>query len=258
MTSAVERRRVTVRGVVQGVGFRPFVAGLAAELRLAGHCGNDDTGVFVEIEGVTSTLDEFERRLRAEAPPLADVLDLTSVPRTPRGDRDFRIVDSRRTPGLRTLIPPDVATCEDCLRELNDPADRRYRHPFVNCTHCGPRYTVITDLPYDRPATTMAAFPMCPRCAREYADPADRRYHAQPICCPDCGPRIHTERGGDRIDGDDAVLAAVQRALAAGQLVAVKGLGGYHLMCDATDPDAVRRLRERKRRPDKPFAVMAP
>ncbi|WP_238072021.1 carbamoyltransferase HypF, partial [Rhodococcus zopfii] len=258
MTSAVERRRVTVRGVVQGVGFRPFVAGLAGELRLAGLCGNDDAGVFVEIEGATAVLDEFVRRLRDDAPPLAEVLGLTSVPRTPLGDRDFRIVNSRRTPGLRTLIPPDVATCVDCLRELNDPADRRYRHPFVNCTHCGPRYTVITDLPYDRPATTMAAFPMCPRCAREYADPVDRRYHAQPICCPDCGPRIHAERGADRVDGDDEVLAAVQRALAAGQIVAVKGLGGYHLVCDATDPGAVRRLRERKRRPDKPFALMAP
>ncbi|MFD6672902.1 carbamoyltransferase HypF [Rhodococcus zopfii] len=258
MTSAVERRRVTVRGVVQGVGFRPFVAGLAGELRLAGLCGNDDAGVFVEIEGATAVLDEFVRRLRDDAPPLAEVLGLTSVPRTPLGDRDFRIVNSRRTPGLRTLIPPDVATCADCLRELNDPADRRYRHPFVNCTHCGPRYTVITDLPYDRPATTMAAFPMCPRCAREYADPVDRRYHAQPICCPDCGPRIHAERGADRVDGDDEVLAAVQRALAAGQIVAVKGLGGYHLVCDATDPGAVRRLRERKRRPDKPFALMAP
>ncbi|MGV9744422.1 carbamoyltransferase HypF [Rhodococcus zopfii] len=258
MTSAAERRRVTVRGVVQGVGFRPFVAGLAGELRLAGLCGNDDAGVFVEIEGATAVLDEFVRRLRDDAPPLAEVLGLTSVPRTPLGDRDFRIVNSRRTPGLRTLIPPDVATCADCLRELNDPADRRYRHPFVNCTHCGPRYTVITDLPYDRPATTMAAFPMCPRCAREYADPVDRRYHAQPICCPDCGPRIHAERGADRVDGDDEVLAAVQRALAAGQIVAVKGLGGYHLVCDATDPGAVRRLRERKRRPDKPFALMAP
>ncbi|WP_082899733.1 carbamoyltransferase HypF [Rhodococcus phenolicus] len=258
MTGAVERRHLTVRGVVQGVGFRPFAAALAGELRLAGHCGNDDSGVFVEIEGAAGALDEFARRLRDDAPPLAEVLDVSSVPCLALGERDFRIVDSRRTPGLRTLIPPDVATCADCLRELNDPADRRYRHPFVNCTHCGPRYTVITDLPYDRPATTMATFPMCPRCAREYADPADRRYHAQPICCPDCGPRIRAEHGGDRIDGDDAVLAAIQDALAAGRIVAVKGLGGYHLMCDATDPRAVGRLRERKRRPDKPFALMAP
>ncbi len=254
----VERRRMNVHGVVQGVGFRPFVAGLARELGLGGYCGNDEAGVFLEIEGPVEDLDRFARRLRSDAPPLAVLTDVSAVALPPADEHDFRIVESRRTASARTLVPPDVATCDDCLRELQDPADRRYRHPFVNCTHCGPRYTVITDLPYDRPATTMARFPMCPACAREYADPTDRRFHAQPICCPDCGPRIFAERDGIRIDGDANVLIAVQSALAAGAIVAVKGLGGFHLVCDATDPDAVARLRERKRRPAKPFALMAP
>lgn len=255
--SGLERQRITVRGVVQGVGFRPFVARLADELNLRGHCGNDDVSVFVEAEGTSGALAEFTRRLREDAPPMSVILDLAVEPTPPRGDRSFRIVDSRQTNGARTLIPPDVATCPDCLRELADPADRRYRHPFINCTNCGPRFTVITDLPYDRPATTMAAFPMCPRCRSEYRDPMDRRYHAQPISCRGCGPRIFAEAGGDRVDGDDEVLYRVQRALADGAIVAVKGLGGFHLVCDATDAAAVRRLRERKRRPSKPFAVMA-
>lgn len=255
--TAAVRHRVTVRSVVQGVGFRPFVVRLAHELGLAGFCGNDEVSVFVEAEGAPDALVEFERRIAREAPPLAVVVDVTVAPAAPRGDDEFRIVDSLHGPGARTLVPPDVGMCTDCARELADPADRRYRHPFVNCTNCGPRYTVITDLPYDRPSTTMARFPMCERCAREYADPGDRRYHAQPICCPDCGPRIFAEAGGRRIDGDDRVLARVQREIAAGGIVAVKGIGGFHLVCDATDPGAVSRLRARKQRPAKPFAVMA-
>ncbi|MCL2535136.1 MAG: carbamoyltransferase HypF [Nocardiaceae bacterium] len=252
-----ERHRVTVRGVVQGVGYRPFVARLAERLGLTGHCGNDEVCVFIEAEGRPDALAEFAIALRRDAPPLAVVVDVTVESSEPRGDTAFRIVPSLHTPGARTLVPPDVGICADCAREMSDPDDRRYRHPFVNCTNCGPRFTVITDLPYDRPATTMARFPMCERCAREYADPADRRYHAQPTCCPDCGPRIFAEADGRRIDGDDAVLARVHRAIAAGGIVAVKGIGGFHLVCDATDPDAVGRLRARKRRPAKPFAVMA-
>ncbi len=255
--ATLQRRRVTVRGVVQGVGFRPFVARLAEQLGLTGHCGNDEVSVFIEVEGRPEALAEFVIGLRRDAPPLAVVVDVTVEPSRPRGDDTFRIVPSVHTAGARTLVPPDVGICDDCARELADPADRRYRHPFVNCTNCGPRFTVVTDLPYDRPATTMARFPMCPRCAREYADPTDRRYHAQPICCRDCGPRIHAEADGARIDGDDAVLARVQLEIARGGIVAIKGIGGFHLACDATDPDAVRRLRERKQRPAKPFAVMA-
>jgi len=256
---AVERHRLTVRGVVQGVGFRPFVARLAGELGLAGHCGNDEVSVFVEVQGPPRVLTEFAERVRRDAPPLAVVLDVTveHVSEPVVGASGFRIVPSVRTRGARTLVPPDVGICADCAREMADPTDRRYRHPFVNCTNCGPRYTVITDLPYDRPYTTMASFPMCARCAREYEDPADRRYHAQPICCPDCGPRIFAEQGGARIDGDDDVLGIAQQAIAEGGIVAVKGIGGFHLVCDATNPAAVQLLRERKARPAKPFAVMA-
>ncbi|MCA1005183.1 carbamoyltransferase HypF [Rhodococcus hoagii] len=256
---AEERHRLTVRGVVQGVGFRPFVARLAGELGLTGHCGNDEVSVFVEVQGRSRVLAEFAERVRRDAPPLAVVLDVIveQLSGPVDGPPGFRIVPSVHTPGARTLVPPDVGICADCAREMADPADRRYRHPFVNCTNCGPRYTVITDLPYDRPATTMAAFPMCARCAREYEDPADRRFHAQPTCCPDCGPRIFAERSGARIDGDDTVLGLVQQTIADGGIVAVKGIGGFHLVCDATNPDAVQSLRDRKDRPAKPFAVMA-
>lgn len=256
---AVERHRLTVRGVVQGVGFRPFVARLAGELGLTGHCGNDEVSVFAEVQGPPGLLAEFAERVRRDAPPLAVVLDVTVEHVTGPAEEPagFRIVPSVHTPGARTLVPPDVGICADCAREMADPADRRYRHPFVNCTNCGPRYTVITDLPYDRPFTTMAVFPMCARCAREYEDPADRRYHAQPTCCPDCGPRIFAERNGVRVDGDDTVLGLVQQAIAEGGVVAVKGIGGFHLVCDATNPAAVQLLRERKDRPAKPFAVMA-
>ncbi|MFE3289225.1 carbamoyltransferase HypF [Rhodococcus sp. NPDC059234] len=252
-----ERRRVTVRGIVQGVGFRPFVARLASDLEVGGCCGNDDGGVFVEVEGHPQVLDQFVRRLRADAPPIAVVVDLVSETVPTQGDSEFRIVDSVHSAGARTLMPPDTATCVDCLRELRDQTDRRYRHPFVNCTNCGPRLTVITDLPYDRPATTMAKFPMCAACAREYRDPTNRRYHAQPICCHDCGPRVFLEVAGRRVDGNDEVLRAAQRALRDGLTVAIKGVGGFHLVCDATSASAVARLRTRKHRLAKPFAVMA-
>ncbi|MFC9789513.1 carbamoyltransferase HypF [Rhodococcus sp. NPDC127528] len=252
-----ERRRITVRGIVQGVGFRPFVARLASDLGVCGCCGNDDAGVFVEVEGHPHVLDQFTRRLRTDAPRIAAVVDLGSETVPTQGDSHFRIVESVHVAGARTLIPPDTATCADCLRELHDPSDRRYRHPFVNCTNCGPRLTVVTDLPYDRPATTMAKFPMCEACEREYRNPDDRRYHAQPICCHHCGPHLFLEMGGRRIDGDDEVLRRAQHALRGGLTVAVKGIGGFHLVCDATSASAVARLRTRKHRPAKPFAVMA-
>ncbi|MEO1057098.1 MAG: carbamoyltransferase HypF [Actinomycetota bacterium] len=252
------RRRLTVTGIVQGVGFRPFVYSLATELGLVGHVGNDAHGVFIEIEGAATQLDEFAVRLRREQPPLARIDDVLVDDVDRRGDASFAIVESTPADGPRTLVPPDVATCDDCLTELFDPLDRRYRYPFINCTNCGPRFTIIRDLPYDRPATTMVDFDLCPACTDEYTDPLDRRYHAQPVACHDCGPQLTFARPGVRVGGTDAVLAAVHRALDASQIVAVKGLGGYHLACDAADPLAVAELRRRKGRIDKPFAVMVP
>ncbi|MFV0459374.1 MAG: carbamoyltransferase HypF [Actinomycetales bacterium] len=252
------RRRIEIRGLVQGVGFRPFVARLATELGIAGWCRNDATCVIVEAEGMASAVAAFESRLRTQAPPLARVHSCTGMDLAPHGTHDFDILASCRTDGERTLVAPDTAVCQDCLRELADPGDRRYRHPFITCTNCGPRLTITLDLPYDRPVTTMAGFAMCPACAAEYADPTDRRYHAQPICCHDCGPRLQarTPDGAVAADGTEAVLEVAVRALRTGGIVAVKGIGGYHLACDATDHEAVQRLRARKNRPDQPFAVM--
>lgn len=252
------RRRFRVTGVVQGVGFRPFVHRLARRLALRGHVGNDAASVFVEVQGSVEAVDEFARLLRADAPPLAVVSAVTwaELPVDPDADGSFRIVASRAAAGAATVVPPDVAVCADCLRELADPTDRRYRHPFVTCTDCGPRFTIIRSLPYDRPATTMAGFPMCPRCAAEYLDPADRRFHAQPVACHDCGPSLWFQGPDGRVGGADAALAAAQRALAAGRVVAVKGIGGYHLACAADDEAAVAGLRARKARGGKPFALL--
>ncbi|MFD4241635.1 carbamoyltransferase HypF [Streptomyces sp. NPDC058525] len=254
----VERRRVTVRGVVQGVGFRPYVYTRATGLGLAGHVTNTPEGVVAEVEGAPAAVSAFCDRLAADAPPLA-VVDAVDHRRVPvAGGTGFSIVASRTGGPARTLVPPDVATCADCLAELADPADRRHRHPFITCTHCGPRFTIVTGLPYDRAHTTMAAFPMCPDCAREYADPADRRFHAQPVACPACGPRLRLLAGHPphEVTGTDPVAEA-RRLLAAGAILAVKGIGGYHLACDASRPGAVAELRRRKARGDKPFAVMA-
>ncbi|MGD0808635.1 MAG: carbamoyltransferase HypF [Acidimicrobiales bacterium] len=254
------RHRIRVTGVVQGVGFRPFVHRLATELGLAGHVGNDTGGVFVEVEGQPSDVARFERRLLDEPPPMAHIsgMEVTEVGTT--GEREFRIVESDRDGRARTFVSPDVAVCDDCLAELFDPADRRYRYPFINCTNCGPRFTITLRLPYDRPNTTMRGFKLCPACAAEYADPINRRFHAQPVACPACGPEISftTAEGGNRAGGTDPAIAATQAALAAAQVVAVKGLGGYHLACDATSAAAVAKLRARKGRADKPFAVMVP
>jgi hydrogenase maturation protein HypF len=256
--AAAERLRLTVRGVVQGVGFRPFVHRLAGELSLSGFVGNTPHGVVVEIEGRPHAVEEFRRRLRERPPPLAVVSEVRAEPVPVLGQEGFAIRPSERGEG-RTLMPPDTATCADCLRELIDPRDRRHRHPFITCTHCGPRFTITTALPYDRATTTMAAFPMCPACADEYADPADRRYHAQPVACPACGPRLAlTPAPGTRAEGarDGRALAEARKLLARGAILAVKGLGGYHLACDATDSGAVAALRRRKARGRKPFAVM--
>ncbi|MEV0988564.1 carbamoyltransferase HypF [Streptomyces sp. NPDC049949] len=255
---SVERRRVVVRGVVQGVGFRPYVYTRATGLGLAGHVTNTPEGVVAEVEGAPADVSAFCERLAADAPPLAvvDAVDHHEVPVS--GGAGFTIVASRSGGPARTLVSPDVATCADCLAELADPADRRHRHPFITCTHCGPRFTIVTGVPYDRAHTTMAPFPMCPDCAREYADPADRRFHAQPVACPACGPRLRLLAGTPPREAADAdPVAEARRLLAGGAILAVKGLGGYHLACDAAHAGAVAELRRRKARGDKPFALMA-
>ncbi|KAA2263419.1 carbamoyltransferase HypF [Solihabitans fulvus] len=254
---ARRRLRCTVTGVVQGVGFRPFVHRLATELALTGFVGNDALAVFVEVQGSGDAVAAFERRLTAEAPPLSAIAAVVATDLPTADETGFAIVASTGGSGARTLVPPDVATCGNCLAELADPADRRYRHPFITCTDCGPRFTIIRDLPYDRPATTMTDFPMCAACAGEYEDPADRRFHAQPVACPDCGPVLWFTEGGARVDGADAAIAAAQRALLDGRIVAVKGIGGYHLACRADSDAAIARLRERKARDQKPFALLA-
>jgi hydrogenase maturation protein HypF len=239
----VQRQRLRVRGVVQGVGFRPFVYGLARRHGLGGFVLNDGEAVLIEAEGSASALAAFAAAVRAEAPSLARVDGVEIEPRPAAGEREFAILASEPT-GRTALIPADVATCDDCLRELFDPADRRYRYPFVNCTQCGPRFTIVRSVPYDRPNTTMAGFPLCDACRREYEDPLDRRFHAEPVCCPACGPRLSLP------------LENAVELLRSGAILAVKGLGGWHLACDAADEAAVARLRARKHREDKPFALM--
>jgi hydrogenase maturation protein HypF len=255
-------RLVEVRGVVQGVGFRPFVWRLANELGLDGAVRNQAGQVEIVVAGTYEAIEAFTGRLRTDAPPRARVeavlvrdVDPGRLP--PRG-AGFAIDESEAAASTERLFPPDIATCDDCLRELFDPADRRYRYPFTNCTNCGPRATIIEDLPYDRARTSMRSFPLCAACDAEYRDPADRRFHAEPVACPDCGPSLSYRRPGEAgvTARREAALSAAIADLAAGRIVAVKGLGGYHLACDATDPVAVNRLRDRKHRWAKPFAVM--
>ena len=248
------RVRVHVRGLVQGVGFRPFVYALARELALSGRVANTGTGVVAEVEGRRVDVDDFARRVRADAPPLARVMSVDAIELAAVGGTDFVIATSEQG-AARTLVSPDIAVCDDCLRELADPADPRYRHPFISCTNCGPRLTIVRGLPYDRPATTMADLPLCARCAAQYDDPSDRRFHAQTVACPDCGPTVSLRTSAHTCTGAAAVEGA-RRLLAEGAIVAVKGIGGYHLACDARNQDAVATLRKRKDRGDKPFAVM--
>ena len=267
------RRQIEVSGIVQGVGFRPYVYRLATGRHLRGTIRNTPAGVTIEIQGPAETVQNFVEHLSAEAPPLARITSLavhdvpcvavqisavqTGAVQT-GGDQDFRIVHSREGEEVRTLISPDVAICPDCLRELFDSNDRRYRYPFINCTNCGPRFTIVRDIPYDRPSTSMAVFPMCPACLAEYENPLDRRFHAQPNACWKCGPRVELwDKSGKRIECRDPIVEAVS-GLHAGLVVAVKGLGGFHLAVDATNSAAVALLRQRKRRVEKPFAVMVP
>ncbi|MFH1084417.1 MAG: carbamoyltransferase HypF [Chloroflexota bacterium] len=249
--------RLEVRGVVQGVGFRPFVYRLARRYDLTGWVCNTSWGVEIEVEGEAAALEALVAGLSAEAPPIARIEALTVQPIPLNHCVGFEIRDSRALAGAYQLVSPDVATCAACQGELFDPADRRYRYPFTNCTHCGPRFTIIEDIPYDRPRTTMRAFRMCPACQREYDDPMDRRFHAQPNACPACGPRLTLlDAHGQPLAEGDAALEQAAARLRAGQIVALRGLGGYQLACDATNAASVARLRERKRRPHKPLAVM--
>ena len=253
------RRRVRARvdGTVQGVGYRPFVYRLAAELGISGWVLNDERGVLVEAEGPPDAVHVFLARLRADAPPLAEVRGVEAEDVPVVGDPGFEIVASERGGAATAPVTPDSATCDDCLAELADPEDRRHRYPFLNCTNCGPRFTIVRGIPYDRPLTTMADFEMCDACRAEYEDPSDRRFHAQPNACPACGPQVRlVERNGERVDGvEDAVRAAADDLLA-GRILAVKGLGGYHLACRADSEEAVAALRSRKRREDRPFALL--
>jgi hydrogenase maturation protein HypF len=254
------RLRIEVHGAVQGVGFRPFVYRLASELGLTGWVINDSRGVFVEVEGDEGDLERFLQRLQNERPPRALIHSLESAWLEPTGYDRFEIRHSQAQGPKTVLVLPDVAVCADCLSEVLDPANRRRRYPFTNCTNCGPRFTIITALPYDRPNTTMLRFVMCPDCQAEYENPADRRFHAQPNACPTCGPHLAlwSADGQALVTGDDVlVLRRSGEALRSGQILAVKGLGGFHLMVDARDTDAVARLRERKQRPHKPLALMA-
>ena len=251
------RVRVRVEGVVQGVGFRPHVHRLATDLGLAGFVLNDAAGVLLEVEAPPAAVERFLERLGAEAPPLASIERLVPEELTPMGERGFEILVSDGAGEPSAAVAPDVATCADCLAELRDPADRRHRYPFINCTACGPRYTIVTGVPYDRARTTMAGFAMCDLCRAEYEDPADRRFHAEPVACPACGPSARlVDAGGGAVPGDPVAAAAA--AIRDGRIVAVKGIGGFHLACRAGDEDAVARLRGRKRREEKPFAVMVP
>jgi hydrogenase maturation protein HypF len=250
---------IHITGIVQGVGFRPFVYGLATRYKLNGWVRNTSAGVDIEVDGVPDILDSFVDALKSELPPLARIDTFNVIFRTPRGFAGFEIGRSEAIAGAFQPISPDMSICPDCLRELFDSSNRRHRYPFINCTNCGPRFTIIVDVPYDRPNTTMAPFDMCPDCAAEYADPLNRRFHAQPVACPVCGPQVWLEKAdGFRIAERDGAILAAQKSIGEGKIVAIKGLGGFHLACDATNPMAVAELRHRKLRVDKPFALMMP
>ncbi len=255
-TGARVRTHARIEGTVQGVGFRPFVYRLATDEGLAGYVLNDERGVVLEVEGQPAAVSRFMRRLTDEAPPLAVIESIADEALEPAGRREFRILASERSGPADAPVTADSATCPDCLAELFSPADRRFRYPFINCTNCGPRFTIVRGVPYDRPLTTMAPFAMCADCRREYEDPGDRRFHAQPNACPRCGPALRLlDRFGETLTVADPI-AFVAARLREGFIVAVKGIGGFHLACDAADARAVAALRRRKHRENKPFALM--
>lgn len=252
------RQRIIIRGIVQGVGFRPFVYRQASQLSLKGFVQNSPQGVVIELQGHEDAIHQWIEIVKKHPPALARIQEIEIQEIPVQNDTTFSIIETTRDEEVATLISPDIATCEECLQELFDPQNRRYRYPFINCTNCGPRYTIIKEIPYDRKNTTMASFPMCGECEREYHDPANRRFHAQPNACPVCGPKVWlTDCNGNLIHTEDPIHEISVR-LKQGQIVAIKGLGGFHLACDATNEKAVQRLRVRKAREEKPLAVMAP
>ena len=251
-----ELARISVRGVVQGVGFRPFIYQLAVKHSLNGHVSNTSEDVRIEVEGDFDSINRFLADIPLLAPPRSVIEDISVSYHSTEGYMDFIIHDSMAEEGKYQLVSPDIATCPDCLEEILDPANRRYRYPFTNCTNCGPRFTIIEDIPYDRPLTTMRNFTMCPACLKEYEDPLNRRFHAQPNACPDCGPSLELlDSTGNPVDTDDVIVTSAG-LLSQGKIIAVKGLGGFLLACDACSEETVNLLRERKHRPFKPFAVM--
>ncbi len=249
------RKRILINGTVQGVGFRPFVYRLADELKLTGHVNNGSNGVTIEVEGISTSVLKFLKRLPDEAPSLSRIDTLDSSDIQLCNDNIFVIRTSTRPDKATTGIPPDIAVCDQCLEDMNNPSDRRYRYPFTNCTNCGPRFTIVRSVPYDRPATSMASFEMCDDCKNEYNDPTDRRFHAQPVACPACGPTIWLHNGNKRLNVED-VISSARKSISNGQVLALRGLGGFHLAVNPFDEKAVRTLRERKRRIDRPFALM--
>src|ERR1700751_1030560 len=263
--SVVRRRRIRLRGIVQGVGFRPFVYNLAQHIGVGGFVLNSSAGLTVEVEGPTTMLDEFAEHLRMDCPPLARIEAINVVDLEPLGEKaQFEIRKSQAGEDKFVLVSPDVASCDRCLSDIADVHNRRFAYPFTNCTNCGPRYTIIRDIPYDRPTTTMAGFRMCADCEAEYHDPRNRRFHAQPNACPACGPTVVLAESGSALPMDadfcwadsTRAFSTVRKLLHEGAIVAVKGLGGFQLACDASNALAVQRLRQRKKRSDKPFALM--
>ncbi len=254
----IQRAKATIAGIVQGVGFRPFIYHLAQKKGLGGYIANTSTGVDIEVEGELWEIESFFQEIQTHKPPLAKITDIKTQYLPPRSYRSFVIRRSQVENHRSALVAPDVSVCEDCLGEMNDPGDRRFQYPFINCTNCGPRYTIIKDIPYDRDKTSMASFPMCAQCQKEYDDPEDRRFHAQPNACWECGPavRLH-DHCGRPVPGTNPIVEA-GNLLRSGKIVAVKGLGGYHLAVDATDKTAVELLRERKNREEKPLAIVSP
>ena len=259
MERVIKRLRINIQGAVQGVGFRPFVYRLAFELALKGWVNNSSQGLVIEVEGPSPALDAFLKRVSQEKPPLSFIQSLQSVFLDPEGFKNFEIWESDSSEDKTVFVLPDIATCPDCIKEIFDKENRRYLYPFTNCTHCGPRYSIIESLPYDRGNTAMKTFTMCAACQEEYESPSDRRFHAQPNACPECGPHVELwDKDGNVLGKRQEALLKTMAAVQSGAIVAIKGLGGFHLFADAQNQESVRLLKERKHREEKPLALMFP